>query len=92
MVIARLLPPFLLSWYHSSMQLNPDDISQALQWVFMAVISAGITFSTKFLQGLSRSVAELNRQIAVVLERIGRHEKDIERLDGRIDQIEKHRK
>ena len=58
----------------------------------MSLISAGITFSAKFLASLNTNITELNKTMSALLERVEYQEKDIRRLDGRIDQIEAQKK
>ena len=50
-------------------------------WAFLAIISSAAVFGAK-------SLHELNVNIAVIIEKVATHERQIERHDDRINRIE----
>lgn len=71
--------------------ISPDqalEFSRFVEWAFGAIIAGGAAYSTRFLSQISRSIAELNKQVSVIIERTAWHEKTITRHDERISKLE----
>ncbi len=64
------------------------EFGKFVEWGFMAVLTGGVAFSTKFLGKISKSVSDLNTQIAVILERMNWHQREIESHGSRISKLE----
>lgn len=59
-----------------------------IEWAFMAVLSGGVVWSTRFLSKISKSISILNIQIAGIVERSEWLKKGIEDLDDRVTRVE----
>ena len=59
-----------------------------VDWAFLAIVSGCFVFGTKILFDLKENIGSLNQKIAIILERITHHEKEIEKHDERIRSLE----
>lgn len=59
-----------------------------LSWGFTGLISGILIYGVKVLQDIKSSVEELNERMATIIEKTSWHEKEMERLNGKIEMIE----
>lgn len=63
------------------------QFSQFVEWGFLGLLTCGIYI----LWDMKRTIADLNTHIVVIIEKVSRHEKEIESHDARIRDIELHK-
>jgi hypothetical protein len=71
--------------------MNKQALEKVFTWLAMSLLTAAVSF----LWDLSKSIGELNKQVAVVIEQVGSNEKHFqaqvlnqkERLDSLEDQL-----
>lgn len=76
------------------MELPVSDSPQYIHlvtWGFYGMISLIGWIGLRLLSKLSDSVGELNKKVAVVIERVDSHEKRLDKHDVMIDGFEKKR-
>lgn len=59
-----------------------------VEWLFYALISGVAFYGVSILSRLKESVDKLNATVATILEKTTWHEKEITRLEKRIDTLE----
>lgn len=64
------------------------QFSEFLTWGFTGLISGILIYGVKVLQDIKSSVEQLNERMATIIEKTQWHEKEMERLNGRINSIE----
>lgn len=57
--------------------------------IFEALIILLLGTGVKSLNDMKRSVIELNNKVAVILNDLGHHKSEIDRLDGRVERLER---
>ena len=62
-----------------------EDYQPIVATAFYAVITGGIGFMIHFLSNLNGSISELNKQIAVVIEKMSDHDRRIQKLEQKAD-------
>jgi len=65
------------------------EFTQFVQWVFYGVIGSATVYGVSILASLKNSINELNKQIAIVIEKTTWHEKWLERHDDEIRILKK---
>lgn len=63
-----------------------------IHWGFQCLLVAGISWGVSELAGMNKSVQELNVKLAVVIEKESVHDREIEKIDTRLDKIELRRR
>lgn len=66
------------------------QFSEFMQYLFYSLLSFCAVYVTGTLSKLRESIDSLNAHIATLLEKTSWHEKQIERHDEKISNIEKH--
>jgi len=61
-----------------------------LSWGFTGLISGILIYGVKVLQDIKASVEELNERMATIIEKTSWHEKEMEKINGRIDNMERN--
>lgn len=61
-----------------------------LSWGFTGLISGILIYGVKVLQDIKASVEELNKRMATIIEKTSWHEKEMEKINGRIDNMERN--
>ena len=56
-------------------------VQQFFDWAFKSIITGCIVYGVGVMSKLQASVENLNVNVAVVIERVANHEKEIERLE-----------
>lgn len=64
------------------------QFSEFLTWGFTGLISGILIYGVKVLQDIKSSVEQLNERMATIIEKTSWHEKEMERLNGKIEMIE----
>lgn len=64
------------------------ELGRLIEWALGTILAGGAAYSTKFLSQISKSIADLNSQVGVIIERTAWHEKTIGRHDERISRLE----
>jgi hypothetical protein len=64
------------------------DFQSFVQWGFYAICTGALAYGVSILNKLRESVEQLNGNMVRLLEKTEWHEKELERLDGRIAQLE----
>lgn len=59
-----------------------------VSWGFQAMLMAVMAWGTSQLSGLNRSVQELNVSVAVILEKDAARQRNLEKLESRVDVLE----
>ena len=59
----------------------PVNWQQFVDLSFYAICTGGLAYMVKFLSKISDSINELNKQMAVIIERTGSHENRIQKLE-----------
>lgn len=62
-----------------------DHYQQTIDTLFYAIVTGGIGYACTFLAKLSKAISELNKNIAVVIERMADHDYRIQRLEKQVD-------
>lgn len=57
------------------------DWAQVVDWVFQIVLLPGLYMGIKSLNGMNKSIIELNRQVAILLTNHHNHEKRLDKLE-----------
>lgn len=57
-------------------------------WAFLSILSGAAILTTKFLFDMKENIGSLNSKMAVILEKITYHEKEIQRHEDRIKELE----
>lgn len=65
------------------------EFKQFIEWVFYGVIGGSSIYGVKILASLKNSVDELNKQVAIIIEKTTWHEKWLERHDDEIRTLKK---
>jgi hypothetical protein len=58
-----------------------------VEWAFQAILAGSAIYGAQSLKGLRESIDELNKQMAVILERDTWHTKWLEKHDSEIKDI-----
>lgn len=66
------------------------QFDQFLSWGFTGLISGILIYGVKVLQDIKASVEELNKRMATIIEKTSWHEKEMEKINGRIDNMERN--
>lgn len=64
------------------------QFDQFLSWGFTGLISGILIYGVKVLQDIKSSVEELNQRMATIIEKTQWHEKEMEKLSRRLNNIE----
>mgnify|MGYP001599635953 CR=1 FL=1 len=64
------------------------QFQEFLEFAFYGLLSGATLWGVSILSKLQASIAELNEKVAQILERTSWHERELERLDRRIDRVE----
>lgn len=64
------------------------QFQEFLEFAFYGLLSGAALWGVSILSKLQASIAELNEKVAQILERTSWHERELERLDRRIDRVE----
>ena len=67
------------------------QFSDFVNMAFMGIISSGVLIGVKTLINLSKTIAELNSKIAVVIEKMAWHEQWLVDHDNAINDLKKHK-
>jgi hypothetical protein len=65
-------------------------IENLVQMIFQIAVTSVSGIGIKFLYDLKKSINELNVKVAVVIEKVSNHEKQIDEHAERISSLEKH--
>ena len=60
------------------------QFSNFVEWAFLGLISCGVYI----LWYMKKTLADLNTHVVVIIEKVSRHEKEIEEHDKRLREIE----
>ena len=61
------------------------EFSAFIQWAFLGVITGGVGI----LYQMKGSMNELNTKLAVFVERLEHHQEKLDKLEGRLDSMER---
>lgn len=61
---------------------------QFLDWAFQGIVAGAIVIGVSVLRELRDSVSDLNENVAVVIEKTAQHERQLEKHDERIRELE----
>lgn len=65
------------------------EFNNFVEWVFYALLSGAVIYGVGILKGLKNAVETLNVSVATIIEKTSWHEKELERLDKRIRDLER---
>lgn len=68
------------------------DLHRIAEWVLIAIgslVSYVLTQGVQHISSMGKSVEELNRNLAVIVERIGTHDKLLSRHEDEIEALKK---
>jgi len=77
---------------HSKANMTAHDFGSFATWALQAILAGAVVYAVTILSRLQTSVEQLNSQIAVIIEKTSWHERELERHDDRISQIENYRR
>lgn len=63
------------------------QFSQFMEWAFLGLLTCGIYI----LWDMKRTISDLNMHVVVIIEKVSRHEREIEDHDKRLRDIEIHK-
>lgn len=64
------------------------DYSQFVDWVFTGVLSGGVIVGVNILSKLRDSVERLNTNVAIIIDKVDRHESNLDSHEERIRALE----
>lgn len=64
------------------------DYKELVSWAFQGLLAMGSMLIVQALKDIKISVMLLNERVATVIEKTSWHEKELEKHDGRIRQLE----
>jgi len=64
------------------------EIEKIIEWGFLSLLTGVGSFVVKFLWDISKSVSQLNIQVASILERTAIHSESIENHESRLERLE----
>lgn len=68
------------------------DLHRIAEWVLVAlgsVVSYALTQGVSHIQAMGKSVEELNRNLAVIVERVGAHDRLLSKHEDEIEALKK---
>ena len=65
-----------------------DDFTKFVEWGFYGIMAGGVGWSATFLSKISKSISELNVQVAKILERTAWQQQELEKHEERIGRLE----
>ena len=69
--------------------MDQVDFTKFVEWAFLSILTGSVVWSAKFLAMISKSISQLNLQVALILERIATQQKEIDNQKSRIVDLEK---
>lgn len=63
-------------------------LNNMIQWAFQSVVAGGIIYGVGVIGDLEDSVNALNQNVAIVVERTAWQQKEIDKLDLRLNKLE----
>lgn len=67
------------------------DFQKFSEWAFQLILSGSFLYAVGELRGLRTSVEKLNSTIASLIEKTTNHEKQLDKHEERIHDLENHR-
>jgi len=64
------------------------QFTQFVEWGFLALITGAISWTALILKGIGKDIAELNKQVAALLEKTSWHEKALDNIQVRTTKLE----
>ena len=64
------------------------NFPQFVEWVFYGIIGGSSVYAVNVLSDLKSSIEKLNERVAVIIEKTAWHEKQLEKHDERINNLE----
>lgn len=64
------------------------EFGKFVEWAFYGTIGSSCVYAVAILSDLRSSVEKLNERVAVIIEKTAWHEKQLEKHDARINNLE----